>query len=37
MSLYRISVVLFGDMSGYKGGRMSARPFVVTLEELMKG
>lgn len=24
-------------LSGYKGGRMSARPFVVTLEELMKG
>ena len=36
MSLYRISVVLFGDMSGYEG-EMSARPFVVTLEELMKG
>lgn len=24
-------------LSGYEGGRMSARPFVVTLEELMKG
>ena len=37
MSLYRISVVLFGDMSGYEGGRLSARPVVVTLEEVMKG